>query len=164
MKSIICGAGVVGESIAEKLSKEGIEVTVIDESKERVKKISDSLDVKTILGAASLPSILSSAGANDCDILIAVTKSDVKTGVWGNKPNPYDVNWNSENPENPCIDACVNTKSIIEFDLKNKTFGKFQLALQMKEKKESVSGEDLLDDENPLGEYSLRSMLYCGTW
>ena len=76
MKSIICGAGVVGESIAEKLSKEGIEVTVIDESKERVKKISDSLDVKTILGAASLPSILSSAGAKDCDILIAVTKSD----------------------------------------------------------------------------------------
>ena len=76
MKSIICGAGVVGESIAEKLSKEGIEVTVIDESKDRVKKISESLDVKTILGAASLPSILSSAGANDCDILIAVTKSD----------------------------------------------------------------------------------------
>ena len=76
MKSIICGAGVVGESIAEKLSKEGIEVTVIDESKDRVRKISESLDVKTILGAASLPSILSSAGANDCDILIAVTKSD----------------------------------------------------------------------------------------
>ena len=76
MKSIICGAGVVGLSIAEKLSKEGIEVTVIDESKERVKKISESLDVKTILGAASLPSVLSSAGANDCDILIAVTKSD----------------------------------------------------------------------------------------
>ena len=76
MKSIICGAGVVGKSIAEKLSKEGIEVTVIDESKERVKKISESLDVKTILGAASLPSILSSAGAKDCDILIAVTKSD----------------------------------------------------------------------------------------
>ena len=76
MKSIICGAGVVGASIAEKLSKEGIEVTVIDESKDRVKKISESLDVKTILGAASLPSVLSSAGAKDCDILIAVTKSD----------------------------------------------------------------------------------------
>ena len=37
MKSIICGAGVVGLSIAEKLSKEGIEVTVIDESKERIR-------------------------------------------------------------------------------------------------------------------------------
>ena len=38
MKSIICGAGDVGKSIAEKLSKEGFEVTVIDESKEQLKK------------------------------------------------------------------------------------------------------------------------------
>ena len=76
MKTIICGAGEVGKSIAEKLSKEGFEVTVIDESKEHLKKISDTLDVKTILGASSLPSILSSAGASECDILIAVTKSD----------------------------------------------------------------------------------------
>ena len=76
MKSIICGAGVVGLSIAEKLSKEGIDVTVIDESKDRIKKISETIDVKTILGAASHPSILSSAGASNCDILIAVTKSD----------------------------------------------------------------------------------------
>ena len=75
MKSIICGAGEVGKSIAEKLSKEGFEITVIDESKEQLKRI-ENLDVKTILGASSLPSILSSAGAKDCDILIAVTKSD----------------------------------------------------------------------------------------
>ena len=76
MKSIICGGGVVGQSIAEKLSKEGIEITVIDESPENLKKISENLDVKTVLGPASLPSILSSAGANDCDILIAVTRND----------------------------------------------------------------------------------------
>ena len=42
---------------------------------ESIKKISESLDVKTIEGASSLPSILSTAGADDCDILIAVTKS-----------------------------------------------------------------------------------------
>ena len=40
MKSIICGAGVVGKSIAESLSKEDLEVTVIDESRENIKKIS----------------------------------------------------------------------------------------------------------------------------
>lgn len=38
MKTIICGAGVAGKSIAGKLSKEGFEVTVIDESKEQLKK------------------------------------------------------------------------------------------------------------------------------
>jgi len=76
MKSIICGAGDVGYSIAEKLTKENFEVTVIDESRERLKKISDNLDVKTIIGSPSLPSTLSHAGAKDCDFLIAVTKSD----------------------------------------------------------------------------------------
>ena len=76
MKTIICGAGDIGQSIAEKLSKEDFEVTVIDESKDLLKKISETLDVKTIEGTSSLPSILSSAGANECDILIAVTKSD----------------------------------------------------------------------------------------
>ena len=76
MKSIICGAGVVGQSIAESLYKEGLEVTVIDESSESIKKISDNLDVKTIVGATSSPSLLESAGAKNCDILIAVTKSD----------------------------------------------------------------------------------------
>ena len=63
MKSIICGAGVVGQSIAEKLSKEGFEITIIDESKENLKKVLETLDVKTILGAASIPTVLSSAGA-----------------------------------------------------------------------------------------------------
>ena len=76
MKTIICGAGEVGKSIAEKLSKEGLEVTVVDESKEQLKKISETLDVKTIHGASSLTSILSLAGASECEILIAVTKSD----------------------------------------------------------------------------------------
>ena len=76
MKSIICGAGDVGYSISDKLSKEGFEVTVIDESSERLREIAEKLDVKTILGVPSLPSTLSSAGAKDCEILIAVTKSD----------------------------------------------------------------------------------------
>ena len=76
MKSIICGAGVEGKSIAESLANEDLDVTVIDESDEAIRKISDTLDVKTIIGAVSSPSVLESAGARDSDILIAVTKSD----------------------------------------------------------------------------------------
>lgn len=76
MKSIVCGAGLIGQGIAETLSKEGLEVTVIDESEDMIKKISDTLDVKTIVGTACLPTILESAGAKDCDFLIAVTRSD----------------------------------------------------------------------------------------
>ena len=76
MKTIICGAGDVGYSIADKLSRENFEVTVIDEDENRLNKVSETLDVKTINGIPSMPSVLESAGANDCEILIAVTKSD----------------------------------------------------------------------------------------
>ena len=76
MKTIICGAGDVGYSIADKLSKESFEVTVIDESEEKLLKVSENLDVKIINGIPSLPSVLEKAGATDCEILIAVTKSD----------------------------------------------------------------------------------------
>ena len=76
MKTIICGAGEVGYSIADKLTNENFEVTVIDESQESLSKISENLDVKVIKGVPSLPSVLIKAGAKDCEIIIAVTKSD----------------------------------------------------------------------------------------
>ena len=46
MKSIVCGAGVVGQSIAGSLAKEGLEVTVIDESGEAIKKTNSALNGK----------------------------------------------------------------------------------------------------------------------
>ena len=39
MKTIICGAGDVGYSIADKLSRENFEVTVIDEDENRLNKV-----------------------------------------------------------------------------------------------------------------------------
>ena len=76
MKTIICGAGEVGYSIADKLTNENFEITIIDESQERLNKISENLDAKVIKGVPSLPSVLIKAGAKDCEIIIAVTKSD----------------------------------------------------------------------------------------
>jgi trk system potassium uptake protein TrkA len=76
MKTIICGSGDVGYSIADKLSKESFEVTVVDEPSVKLNKISENLDVKVVSGIPSLPSTLMNAGAKDCEILIAVTKSD----------------------------------------------------------------------------------------
>ena len=76
MKTIICGSGDVGYSIADKLSKENFEVTVVDEASDKLNKISENLDVKVVSGSPSLPSVLLNAGAKDCDILIAVTRSD----------------------------------------------------------------------------------------
>jgi len=76
MKVIICGAGQVGFSIARYLSSEGNDVTVIDHSAELTRKIADTLDVKTVTGHASHPAILEMAGANDAELIVAVTHAD----------------------------------------------------------------------------------------
>ncbi len=76
MKVIICGAGQVGFNIARYLALEDNEVTVIDQSSELTRKISDTLDVKVIHGLASHPNVLAQAGAVDADMLIAVTQAD----------------------------------------------------------------------------------------
>ncbi|MFO1242315.1 MAG: Trk system potassium transporter TrkA [Rickettsiales bacterium] len=76
MKILICGAGQVGSSIARQLSREGHEITLIDQNAELIQDINASLDVKAIVGHASHPSILENAGAAESDMLIAVTYSD----------------------------------------------------------------------------------------
>ncbi|MCI5048986.1 MAG: Trk system potassium transporter TrkA [Rickettsiales bacterium] len=76
MRILICGAGQVGYSIARQLSREDNEITVIDYKPELIQKINDNLDCTALLGHASHPSVLKQAGAEDADLLIAVTYSD----------------------------------------------------------------------------------------
>ncbi len=73
MKVIVCGAGQVGFNIARHLASENIDVTVIDQSAELIKKIGDLLDVQGMVGFASHPEMLERAGAAEADMIIAVT-------------------------------------------------------------------------------------------
>lgn len=76
MKIIVCGAGQVGTNIAKQLSKEDNDVTVIELHPERISAISDTLDVNAYVGFCSHPKTLEEAGANQADMIIAVTESD----------------------------------------------------------------------------------------
>ncbi len=76
MKVIICGAGKVGTSIAKHLVTQKNDVTVIDQSLDLINDIREKIDLKTIIGSASNPSILKNAGAEDADMIIAVTLQD----------------------------------------------------------------------------------------
>jgi trk system potassium uptake protein TrkA len=76
MKFIICGAGNVGTNIARYLASEDADVTVIDKNAELVERIASTLDVKAIEGFASHPDVLARAGAEDADMIIAVTYAD----------------------------------------------------------------------------------------
>ncbi len=76
MNIIICGAGRVGFTIAKLLTEQDHSITVIDQSSEDIQKITESLDVKAIVGKATYPSILEKADATNADMIIAVTRVD----------------------------------------------------------------------------------------
>jgi trk system potassium uptake protein TrkA len=76
MRILICGAGQVGFGIAERLSTENNDVSIVDQDPNLVRRMGDLLDVRGFVGSASHPDVLDQAGARDADMLIAVTHSD----------------------------------------------------------------------------------------
>ena len=76
MKAIIIGAGKVGFSIAQLLSKEDHDVVIIEQSSERQEILEETLDVQVIGGSGSSTSVLEAAGVRSADMLLAVTEHD----------------------------------------------------------------------------------------
>ena len=76
MKIIICGASEVGSNIAKQLVYEDNDVTVIDESEVLLRSLSKNVDLKSVCGPTALPETLEKAGADDADIIIAVSEKD----------------------------------------------------------------------------------------
>ena len=77
MKIIILGAGQVGSTVARHLAKEEVnDVTVVDVREHLLRDLQDRLDINTVVGFASHPNILRAAGAEDAEMVIAVTDSD----------------------------------------------------------------------------------------
>ena len=77
MKIVILGAGQVGRSAANSLSREEAnEVTVVDLDEDILRNLQDRLDIRTVAGNAAYPSVLEAAGAPEADIIVALTNSD----------------------------------------------------------------------------------------
>lgn len=76
MRVIICGAGQVGYGIAERLAAEHNDVSVIDTAPQLIRAIRDTLDVRGFIGHGSHPDVLAAAGAQQADMIIAVTLYD----------------------------------------------------------------------------------------
>ena len=76
MKIIIVGAGEVGYHIAQKLSEENQDVFLIDKDPEKIRRITENLDVQALLGSGTSPEMLKTAGIKEADMLVAATDSD----------------------------------------------------------------------------------------
>lgn len=76
MKIIIIGNGQTGFHLAEQLTRENHDVTVIDRDPAQLKKSQNSQDVITYTGDAVDAETLREAGVSGADLLIALTSSD----------------------------------------------------------------------------------------
>ena len=76
MKIIILGAGQVGSSVAENLASEANDITVVDRNPDQLRTLQEHFDLRTVTGWASHPDVLARAGAEDADMIVAVTSSD----------------------------------------------------------------------------------------
>ncbi|MEM7768411.1 MAG: Trk system potassium transporter TrkA [Pseudomonadota bacterium] len=76
MRIIICGAGRVGKGIAERLAAENHSITLVDSDERLVDQVSTDLEVRGVRGHAPYPDVLRAAGAEDCEMIIAVTHED----------------------------------------------------------------------------------------
>lgn len=78
MKIIIVGCGKVGVTLAEQLTTEKHDVTVIDLNYKKLRSVTDSIDVMCIEGNGVSSETLMEANIKDADLLIATTESDEK--------------------------------------------------------------------------------------
>ncbi|MBL3598573.1 MAG: Trk system potassium transporter TrkA [gamma proteobacterium endosymbiont of Lamellibrachia anaximandri] len=76
MKIIILGAGQVGRSVANALVHEDNDITVVDQNNDLLLELQDRLDLGIVQGHAGQPEVLRRAGAEDADMILAVTNSD----------------------------------------------------------------------------------------
>ena len=76
MNILILGAGQVGSTVAESLVSEENDITIVDTDAEKLRLLQSRLDLRTLVGSASHPSVLEQAGIADADMLLAVTQSD----------------------------------------------------------------------------------------
>ena len=76
MNVIVAGAGEVGGHTAEVLSTAGHKVTVIDLAADRLHRLADALDLRTVVGHCAHFGVLHAAGADRCDLMVAATQID----------------------------------------------------------------------------------------
>ena len=76
VRIVVVGAGKLGYSIAELLSKEAFDVVVVDQDAAQLEGPKNTLDVLTIHANGASPITMNEPDIRGADILIAVTASD----------------------------------------------------------------------------------------
>lgn len=76
MRVIVVGAGEVGSYVADRLSREGVDVYVVETDAKRAAHLSETADLEVVVGSGTHPAVLEGVGLAEADLLVAVTKND----------------------------------------------------------------------------------------
>jgi trk system potassium uptake protein TrkA len=83
MNIVIVGAGRVGQTLAEKLARDGHDVSLIEDDSAKVRALSETLDVQLIEGNGATAPVLRRAGIEKANLVVAVTDHDEANMVVG---------------------------------------------------------------------------------
>ncbi|MEZ5170288.1 MAG: Trk system potassium transporter TrkA [Acidimicrobiia bacterium] len=73
---VVIGAGEVGSYLAERLSREGHDVAMVEQDADRLEQLTRRVDVLGVRGGGASPSVLKDARIDRCDLIVAVTNID----------------------------------------------------------------------------------------
>jgi trk system potassium uptake protein TrkA len=80
---VIVGGGLVGSTLSEKLSRDGHDVSLLDRDGDRVREISESLDIRALQGNGATAPDLRRAGIEEANLVVATTDSDEANMIVG---------------------------------------------------------------------------------
>jgi trk system potassium uptake protein TrkA len=80
---VIVGGGLVGSTLAARLSRDGHDVVLIEGDARRARELSESLDAQVIAGNGATAPILRQAGITQADLVVATTNRDESNLVVG---------------------------------------------------------------------------------
>ena len=78
MRVVIVGAGAVGTHLAKLLSRENIDISLMDERAERIEGLDADYDMLTMVGVPTSIHDLKEIGVEDADLFVAVTPSETE--------------------------------------------------------------------------------------
>jgi len=81
--TLIVGGGLVGQTLAERLARDGHDVTLVERNPDKVRELSDTLDVQVVEGNGSTAPTLMQAGIERASLVVAATESDEVNVVVG---------------------------------------------------------------------------------
>lgn len=76
MRVIVIGAGEVGSYVADRLSRQGVDVVVIERDSKQAAFLAEQIDVEVLTGSGTHPETLAAAGLDSADLVVAVTEND----------------------------------------------------------------------------------------